>query len=122
MDTLPSDVLLVIVHKLATQDPLALLTATCACKAFFCVIKDNPGVWKDLFHGSKVGQRTETNGRTEEGKQSSGLDAEIESLGGYKLLVAAQYARKMAIANYGPHGQISAEQNQAKRRCKRHRL
>ncbi|GAQ82438.1 hypothetical protein KFL_001110145 [Klebsormidium nitens] len=53
MDTLSSDVLLAIVHKLAAQDPLALLTATCACKDFLSVTEDNSWVWKKIFYSSR---------------------------------------------------------------------
>ncbi|GAQ82437.1 hypothetical protein KFL_001110140 [Klebsormidium nitens] len=111
MDTLPSDVLLAIVHKLAAQDPLALLTATCACKAILRVTEDNEGVWRDIFYGSEMGLISETDRQSIAGEKggSSCLDAELQSVtGGFKQLVAARYAAK---------SMTPVEQNQAKRFC-----
>lgn len=112
MDTLPSDVLLTIVHKLAAQDPLALLTPTRACKALLRATEDNP-IWKDLFYGSAVEHGTENDWRRK--CRSPGLDAEIESLCGFKQLMAARYAAKDPTAFTG--AATSAEQKQARRRC-----
>ncbi|GAQ82439.1 hypothetical protein KFL_001110150 [Klebsormidium nitens] len=109
METLPSDVLLVIVHKLAAQDPLALLTSACAIKAFLRVTEDTPGVWKEVFYGSRLGQERAQNDKLLDGNPE--LNAEVESLGGFKVLVAARYAEKLATAS------TRVEQSQAKRRC-----
>lgn len=101
MDTLPSELLLAIVHKLAAQDPLALLTATCACKGISRVTEENSRVWKDIFYGSDSDQETEADGQIPDGmlKWSSNLDAKIESLGGFKQLLAARFAMKVATGS-----------------------
>lgn len=61
--------------------------------------EDNP-VWKDIFYGSIKVQGSESDwGLIREKKWNLGLDAEIESMGGFKQLVTARYKlRKSATA------------------------
>lgn len=48
-DSLPSDVVLVILRKLAAQDPLALFRVTCASAPFYRAAAANPEVWEEAY-------------------------------------------------------------------------
>lgn len=94
IETLPTDVLLVIIHKLVNQDLPSLLNAACASKALHRNVA-GAAIWKELFCGPGI----EGSDKQELEKQSAKLDAAIQALGGYKQLVAVQYAaQQMADA------------------------
>lgn len=84
MESLPSDVLSVVLHKLAVQDPRSLLQATCACKTFHREADNTRGIWKEAFYGgdSRFGDHC----------KDENVEAEILTLGGYKQLVRARWA------------------------------
>lgn len=92
LETLPTEVLLVILNKLAAQDLPSLLRAACVSKALFQVTGANSDIWKDIFHGPGVDE----SGNQVFREQSAKLDAEVRALGGYKQLVAAQHASQNA--------------------------
>ncbi|GAQ92358.1 hypothetical protein KFL_009920020 [Klebsormidium nitens] len=83
METLPSDVVSVVLHKLAVQDPRSLVRATCACKTFHREVEQNRGVWKDAFFGrdSSFGDHC----------KDENIEAEILALGGYEQLVKVRW-------------------------------
>lgn len=84
MDRLPSDVILLIVHRLAVQDPLSLVPATCALAPFHRVLEEIPSMWREAFYGSAANQEPE-------GMSTfTALDAEVDSLGGYRSLLVAR--------------------------------
>lgn len=68
-------VVVVLLYKLAVQDPLSLLRATCALASFYRAGEETPSIWKEAFYGSDSKHEPEA---------CSGLDAAIEDLGGYK--------------------------------------
>lgn len=79
-------VLLIILRKLALQDPASLLEAPCACKFFHSVFENNPEIWKIAFFGSVISQATEKSDQEE-------MTSEIDSIGGYKQLVRARWSK-----------------------------
>ncbi|GAQ84614.1 hypothetical protein KFL_001970145 [Klebsormidium nitens] len=84
MENLPNDVLLIVVRKLAAQDPVSLLRATCSCKHLLRVTEGNRVVWKEAFLGSAP---TEQNTEVRDAYVTCAeLDVEVDSLGGYKQL------------------------------------
>lgn len=89
MQDLPGDVLLVILHMLALQDPAALVAATCLCQSFRQAAAENPGVWKEAFYGAAAG-KGEVPFEDHSEKQSAKLEAEVAALGGLKRLVEAR--------------------------------
>lgn len=91
MEALPRDLLLVIVGKLAAQDPHSLLRAVCACKALHRVAEDTATIWREIFHGSLTDKDGRSKLETWSGTWCEELDHEVEALGGYKQLVATQY-------------------------------
>lgn len=89
LQDLPGDVLLVVLHMLAVQDPFALVAATCLCKSFRRAAAENPGLWKEAFYGAANG-RGEVPLEDHCAKQRAKLEKEIQFLGGYKRLVEAR--------------------------------
>lgn len=83
MDHLPSDLVLLIAHKLAVQDPLSLLQATGVLAPFYRTAADNPSVWKEAFYGSAK--------QSLEGSTYKAVDAEVILLGGYRRLLVARF-------------------------------
>lgn len=83
---LPEDTIFIILRKLASQDPLALLEAACACKAFHAVTARNPGLWKVAFYGAVL--------PVNEKPRDKALEAEVESFGGFKKLVKARWGKR----------------------------
>lgn len=79
MDRLPSDVILLIVHQLAVQDPLSLVRATCALALFYRTAAENPTIWREALFGLP-----------EQDLKYTALDEEVELLGGYKKLSIRQ--------------------------------
>lgn len=93
MDTLPNDVILIILRKLASGDPLSLLLATCASAPFQKAAADNPEIWKTAFLGS-LGVLEEKDSTAVDRcwqEEWAKLDAEIEAVGGYKILLKTHY-------------------------------
>lgn len=84
MESLPNDVVLVVLHKLAIQDPRSLLRATCACKMFHREAENNRVIWKDAFFG-----RDSSSG---DHCKDESIEAEILAVGGYEQLVKAWWA------------------------------
>lgn len=89
LSELPSEVLLTILHKLASQDPRSLLHATCACKAFESAATEDPGLWATAFLAPANESMTSARRTAEE--QMEGIEAEVDFLGGYKRLLAARF-------------------------------
>ncbi|GAQ84613.1 hypothetical protein KFL_001970140 [Klebsormidium nitens] len=92
MEDLPSDLLLIVLRKLAAQDPISLLRATCACKLILRVTEENPIVWKEAFLGSAP---TEQNtGGLDAYVTCAELDERVDRLGGYKQLALIKAGRQ----------------------------
>lgn len=97
IESLPQDILSVIFHKLAAQDPLSLLRAAYTCKPIHKATNNNPDVWRKAFF---VGSDTRANRhdavRSEQEYMT--LDREqdemIQELGGYKQLLVARYSKQ----------------------------
>ncbi|GAQ91656.1 hypothetical protein KFL_008270010 [Klebsormidium nitens] len=85
MESLPNDVVSVVLHKLAVQDPRSLLRATFACEAFHREAESNRGIWKDAFFGG------DSNSAGDYCKDEK-VEAEILALGGYEQMVKARWA------------------------------
>lgn len=81
MEALPGDVVLLLLHKLAVQDPLSLVRATYALASFYRVAEATPSIWKQAFYGVAGDKGPEDISR---------LEAEIDVLGGYKTLVTGR--------------------------------
>lgn len=81
MEGIPEDVVTVLLHKLANQDPLSLVRATCALASFYRAAKGTPSIWKEAFYGV-AGKQLQEN--------CSRLDAEVEVLGGFKTLITSR--------------------------------
>lgn len=91
MEYLPTDVLLIILQKLAAQDPLSLLRTTCATARFYRVAGDNPGVWKEAFYGPiPAAWLEELAPQNCCPRKCAKLDAEVEALGGFRSLLTAR--------------------------------
>lgn len=88
MESLPSDVLLVILRKIAAQDPVSLLRATCTSKLLHRAIEDNPFIWKEAFLGSAPAQSKDAYVTCAE------LDKEVDRVGGYKQLALIKAGRQ----------------------------
>lgn len=107
MEDLPSELLQIIVQKLALQTPTSLLRATCACKRFQEEVESNPGIWRKGFLGNEQDVEGLVALEKRSCKDGSGkLEAKIlELTGGYKSLVIARLA--------GPRSTTTPEQNQS---------
>ena len=97
MERLLDELLHMIFVKLAVQDLLSLLSATCACKSFYRTVQESPSIWKEAFLASATGEQTQSLLAEE---TESALDAEICLLGGYKRL-ALMRARLGRVAKPG---------------------
>lgn len=86
MERIPGDVILMILRKLAVQDPLSLLKATCVCRLLYHQAEKNSYLWKEAFLGGKA--RLE-----EHAGEDDRMEAEIMALGGYKHLVIARWVK-----------------------------
>lgn len=62
MDRLPSDVTLIILRKLATQDPQSFLQAVSTCKRLRDAATEDPSVWRDA-HVTSAPVRISLTGR-----------------------------------------------------------
>lgn len=78
MEGLPGDVIAVLLYKLAAQDPLSLVRATCALASFYHAAGETPSIWKAAFYGAAGEQVPE---------DIPSLEAEAEVLRGYETLV-----------------------------------
>jgi hypothetical protein len=83
---LPEDVVFIILRKLASQDPLALLEAACVCKSFYAVTTQHPGLWKVAFYGAVL--------PLNEKPRDKALEEEVESFGEFKKLVKARWGKR----------------------------
>lgn len=88
MDGLPTDVVDIILRKLAEQDPLSLLQATCACKALLNLASEK--IWRHAFLAPLPAEENALGL-----EESTELDGTVESMGGYKrlALVKGRYRR-----------------------------
>lgn len=91
MEHLPADVILVILHKLAWQDPPSLLRATCATAPFHRTAAQHPNFWKEAFFGPATGNGALLKEFCPE--EIAKLDAKVEELCGYKRLVTMLYSQ-----------------------------
>lgn len=89
MQELPGDVLLVILHMLAVQDPYALVAVNCLCRRFRRPVAENPGLWKEAFYGASTG-RGEVPLEDHCAEQRAKLETDVHFLGGHKRLVEAR--------------------------------
>lgn len=81
MEGLPDDVILIILRKLALQDPSSLLQATKACKSFSQTAEENVGLWKEAFSNIVLGDHS----------KDERIEAHLISVGGYKRLIEARW-------------------------------
>lgn len=88
LQELPRDVLLIILFKLARQDAVALVHASSACRALRAAAENDPHLWQTTFLFPAVSSDFCKN-------ELEGFKAEVESLGGYKRLLAARAATSM---------------------------
>lgn len=86
LQALPGDVLLIILYELATQDILAFMRATFACKELKSAAESSPDLWKSAFLFPSISNEGFDTIRSE------GFDAQVEALGGYKQLLTARAA------------------------------
>lgn len=102
MDFLPTDVVELILRKLAEQDPRSLLQATCACKSFLEV---SPAVWREAYLAPYPVDENALGLQNSEALD----DKLLVSLGGYKrlALVKALYRRasKQHFLNLNKHAE-----------------
>jgi hypothetical protein len=89
---LPENTVFIILRKLASQDPFALLEAACVCKSFHTVTTQNPGLWKVAFYGAVL--------PLNEKPRDKALEAEVESFGGFKKLVKARWGKRTSGGRY----------------------
>lgn len=92
MERLLSDLILVVLRKLAVLDALALLQSTCALAPLYRVAAENPSVWKDAFcHGFSTNLRGCLQSDQYPSEVFAKMDEEVEALGGYRLLLIARF-------------------------------
>lgn len=100
MDALPTNIVVAILRRLAEQDPLSLMQAKCVCKSFLNLAPATN--WRDVFLAPYP---TDENALGL--KDSTALDDQVASLGGYKrlALVKARYRRasKQHTLNLNKH-------------------
>lgn len=91
MDALSGDVVLVILRKLAAEDPLSLLRATCVLAPFHRVAAENREIWKVAFMGShhELVMKKDVQIWPCWQAELADLDAEVETVGGYKILLSS---------------------------------
>lgn len=99
MENLPQDILLLVLGKLAAQDPQSLLQASYAYSMIHRLAKGNTDLWRrTLLVGSDVNRakRQDANYRNEEKYKTlnAKLDAKILELGGYRQLVVPRYSKQ----------------------------
>lgn len=101
MEHLPSEVLVMILDKLASQDTPSSLRATWACKYLYSVGKEASHVWKRAFLPPLRTAFDNIPKLPSEDLCSvhENLDAEVEALGGYKLLLAAKLGHAVRVKN-----------------------
>lgn len=98
LQDLPNDVLLIILLRLAAQDPVSLVCAMCAYRAFYEVGADSEELWKAAFFAPSAVAGPETLGLfsgafCEEVKDT--LNKEVENLGGCQLLMRARMNERL---------------------------
>lgn len=79
---------MIILRKLVLQNPSALLQATYACSSFGRTAETNPCVWKEAFFGRSdmdLGEQS----------KDEGIEAHLNSFGGYKRLIEARCGNPM---------------------------
>lgn len=97
MERFPSELVTLVFRKLAVQDPLSLLRATCACKSWLHLVNNNEGIWKASFLAPVPGGTlaSEQNAITSEHHKSMAeLDSEVASLGGYAQLALVRFRHR----------------------------
>lgn len=91
MEDLPPDVILIILHKVAAQDPPSFLRATFCSPFFHLAAVQDPNIWKDAFFGPEVRKGMVLLGEPFPEERAK-LDAKVEELCGYENLVKARYS------------------------------
>lgn len=86
MSALPEDVNLIILNKLAFQDPISFFLATLACKSFHRAVERDPSLWVRAF----LGEAVILDADAEELRQ---LTSVVEDFGGYKKLLGLKARR-----------------------------
>lgn len=102
MQDLPDAAILLVLTKLAVQDPLSLMLASRTCEAFRRVAADNPSVWKKAFYGAALWPSLSYSESKFNEKQSADLETVLDYMDllddlrstGYKKLVEARAIRK----------------------------
>lgn len=87
MEPLLDDLVHKILLKLAVQDSVSLLSATCSCKSLHGIVEANPSIWREAFLASATGEQSQS---LLGDNSESALDAEVSLLGGYKRLALAK--------------------------------
>lgn len=97
MEHLPDDLVQCILRRLAVQDPLSLLAASCVCTSLHQALKDDYALWKEAFL-APVGSLEQHFDTLLDATSSAELDTEVTSLGGYKrlALLSARHTRARA--------------------------
>lgn len=99
LHTLPADVLLIILSKLAAQDPPSFGASTRACKIFMTVASDEElCLWKKILFGSDY--------LPKDTSEMQAFDQAVAKFGGYKSLVKARW-RKPCFTS---HSQLSSSE------------
>ncbi|GAQ89796.1 hypothetical protein KFL_005630090 [Klebsormidium nitens] len=104
MEGLPNDALLLVLNKLAVQDPPSLLRVICAVKPLYGLAKANPNIWKKAFYGPDLWEDTMTSDeRLLFEQQSAELEARLGAMdilnvlqpaAGFKELVEARWVKQ----------------------------
>lgn len=102
MQDLPDAAVLLVLTKLAIQDPLSLLLARHTCQTFRRVAADNPSIWKAAFYGAALWKDLPHEEAMLRKKQSAELEAFLEESDlldnpqstGYKKLVEARVTKR----------------------------
>lgn len=99
MEHLPNEVLVLILDKLAWQDTPSSLRATWACKTLYIAGKEASHIWKRAFLTplTTAFENVPKLPSEELCKLEEDFDAEVEALGGFKLLLAAALGHAIRV-------------------------
>ncbi|GAQ85612.1 hypothetical protein KFL_002450030 [Klebsormidium nitens] len=86
MSTLPEDVSLIILNKLAPHDPISFFLATLAFKSFHLAAERNPSLWERAFLGDAVTL-------TADAEELRQLTSVVTEFGGYRELLKSKARR-----------------------------
>lgn len=91
MESLPGDLLLVVIRKLAAQDPLSLLKATYALASVYRAAAEKPDIRVEAIYGPPFAHASSDSQMQDCVEEREELEAEIDKLGGFKRFVFAQF-------------------------------